>query len=234
MADDHFQVVLTGTVAEGFEPAQVKANVAALFKVGLDKVDKLFSGRPLAIKKGLDEATAKKYQLALQRAGAVCLVQDTAPQPAPDVLPSRSPQLDSVSAAGNEDRIPSIDSGLHKSMVKPAPPSLGELESAQLDAPGTLLVEARVTPPAQVDTSALSMDEVGVILAEAEPVPELQLDLSGLSMDEPGALLGEEKDEPTLQVNLDGLSMDEPGAVLVEKQETPEPKIDISKLKLEP
>ena len=245
MADDRFQVVLTGTVAEGFELAQVKANVAALFKVELDKVDKLFGAQPVAIKKGLDEATARKYQQALQRAGAVSLVQDIAPVAAPPKAGPAEPTVAAVQAdhgtgtgtvtdMGDAERIPSVDSGLHKYVIKAAQQGLGELEQAQLDAPGTILIEPEAVPAPQVDISGLQMDEPGVVLVAVEPVPELQLDLSGLSMDEPGATLTEAKDEPKLEVDLEGLRVDEPGTVLVEKQETPEPKIDISKLKLEP
>ncbi|MFU8838291.1 MAG: hypothetical protein ACNA75_08330 [Thiohalomonadaceae bacterium] len=237
MADDHFQVILTGAVAEGAELAQVKANVAALFKVGLDKVDRLFGAQPVAIKKGLDEATARKYQQALQRAGAVALVQDTAPAAAPSqhsAAESAAGTADPGTAPEQADRIPSIDSGLHKSVIKAAPQGLGELEKAELDAPGTILVEPEAVSAPQVDTSGLQMAEPGVVLVAAEPVPELQLDLSGLSLDEPGVTLTEAKDEPPLELDLEGLSMDEPGTVLVESEENPEPEIDTSKLKLEP
>lgn len=241
MSENNFQVLMSGKLVDGMDPAQVKANVAALFKVDVAKVEKLFSGQPVVIKKGLDEATAKKYQAALQRAGAICQVADAnagVSQPAPQPASGQQAAVQSEARAPQtndetgDDRIPSIDSGLHKYVIKEAPKDLGELGNAQLDEPGTQIVAPQDTPPPAVDTSALSMDEPGVTLVEKEEAPELEVDLSTLSMDEPGVTLVEKEPDPELELDLSQLSMDEPGVTLVEKEEEKEPEIDTSKLSL--
>jgi len=72
MSGNTFEVVFDGKLVEGASVDQVKQNVATLFRVEVAKVERLFSGERVVIKKGIDEAAAKKYQLALLKAGAVC------------------------------------------------------------------------------------------------------------------------------------------------------------------
>lgn len=234
MSEQNFQVVFSGRITEGAELAQVKANVAGLFKVGVDKVEQLFTGQPVVIKKGLDEATANKYQLALQRAGAICQVVDLkAAAVTPQTAAATPPASVSNPPGEKEDTIPTIDSGLHKSVVKPAPIGLGELDGVKLDEPGVILVHPEAIPEPHLDLSGLSMDEPGVVLTVPEEVVEPRLDLSGLSLDEPGVVLVAPQVVPALEVNLEGLSLDEPGVTLVEHVEPEKPSIDTSKLSLD-
>ena len=84
MSGNTFAVVFSGKIAAGASADRVKANVAKLFKVEVAKVERLFTGARVAIKKGLDEATAKKYQMALAKAGAICdVVKVAAPAAKP-------------------------------------------------------------------------------------------------------------------------------------------------------
>jgi hypothetical protein len=65
-----YRVVFRGAVREGFTVRQVKDNLAAAFKLDASKTDTLFSGPPVLIKSGVDEASARKYADAFWRAGA--------------------------------------------------------------------------------------------------------------------------------------------------------------------
>ena len=76
MAEPGFQIVFDGQLVEGADPAQVKANIAKLFKMEVAKVEPLFSGRPTVVKRGLDDASAQKYRIAFERAGAVATIVD--------------------------------------------------------------------------------------------------------------------------------------------------------------
>ena len=78
-----YDIYFAGKLAEGFEEAQVRANLAKLFKLGDAGLDKLFSGKPQAIKRGVDKPGAVKYKTAMARAGAVAVVKaQPAPEPA--------------------------------------------------------------------------------------------------------------------------------------------------------
>ena len=239
MSDKTFEVVFNGKLVEGADPAKVKANVAALFKVEVTKVERLFSGATVSIKKGVDEATAKKYQMALHKAGAITGVVNRAAKAAE---PAAAPQATARPAAPKATPKPAAPAaeatsaaavGLQKSVVKQAPADVGDLAGADIDAPGTLLVEHQDIPPPQIDTSALSMDFPGAELVEHEEVAEPEFDLSGISMGPEGETLGEETPFEPLEVDTGAMSMDEPGVTLKEHEEVPEPQIDTSKLSLD-
>lgn len=89
MSQERFDLVFSGELVPGYELAQVKKNVQLLFRIDEAKTDVLFSGRAIALKKGLDAETANKYRVAIKKAGArVAVVQcgaDTAKsqQPVP-------------------------------------------------------------------------------------------------------------------------------------------------------
>ena len=243
MGDNTFEVVFSGKIVEGASVDQVKGNVAKLFKVEVAKVERLFSGARVAIKKGLDETTAKKYQMALAKAGALCEVVNTAGSVAAEatkaeVSKPQAPEAPSAPAvtaapAAPAQSAPAVQEstpGLIKYVVKEAPGGLGDLATATLDEPGVVLVEHQDVAPPELDLGGLSMDEPGVILGEHEEVAPPEVDINGISMAEPGADLGEAEEVAELQVDVSGLSMDEPGVILVEHHDVPEPQIDTSKL----
>jgi len=70
--ESRFKVVFCGELISEYEINQVKQNLAALYKVPLTKIDPWFSGKPVTIRKGLAEATARKYKKAFEKAGAIC------------------------------------------------------------------------------------------------------------------------------------------------------------------
>lgn len=260
MSDARYDVVFSGKLVEGAAEDQVKANVAKLFKVEVAKIERLFTGSPVMIKKGVDEQTARKYLVAMKKAGAICEVKGLQPA-APAEAKAAAPEQAAVSATAaatpppatesiapkpvnpfltdsdasdgrSETEIAAGEGGVTKYVIKEPPKDLGELGSASLDAPGTVLVEHQDIPPPQVDTSSLSMDAPGATLVEHEDVPEPQVDISSLSMDEPGATLVEHEDTEELEVDISDLSMDEPGVIIVEHKEEEEPQIDTSELSL--
>jgi hypothetical protein len=240
VSQNTFEVVFSGKLVEGAVLEQVKAKVAAMFKVEVAKVERLFSGATVSIKKGIDEATAKKYQMALQKAGAICQVVNRAaaaaaptPPASPAAPPPVAPAAVTPEAAPVAETGTASELGLHKSVVKEVPQGLGELGGVSIDAPGVTLVEHEEIPVPQIDTAALSLDQVGAELTEHEEVPEPQVDTSAFSMGEAGEILSEEEPEEELEIDISALDMDEPGVTLVEHKEVPKPDIDTSKLSLD-
>lgn len=73
-----FNVVLVGEIKEGFDKSVVKNNLAVLFKVPLEKAETLLKGQLLVVKGSVDTATAAKYKVAIERAGAVCRLEAVA------------------------------------------------------------------------------------------------------------------------------------------------------------
>lgn len=65
-----FDVVYSGEILEGHDPAAVRQKLAALFKTDTARIEVFFSGQPRAVKKGLDRASAEKLVEALAKIGA--------------------------------------------------------------------------------------------------------------------------------------------------------------------
>lgn len=70
MADERFDLIFRGDIVLGQSLEAVKQRLQQLFKADAAKIDLLFSGRPVALKRQLDRATAEKYQQVLHKAGA--------------------------------------------------------------------------------------------------------------------------------------------------------------------
>jgi hypothetical protein len=208
MNENTFAVTFSGQLVDGANADQVKANFAQLFKVDIAKVAPMFSGKPVTIKKGLDEATAKKYQQALLKAGAVCQV--VALRPAATATPSPAVTPQAAAAA--------------------ATPAAGL--KATLAEPGVLLKEPEQVPPLQVETSHLSLGAVGETIIEPEPVPEFQAGLDGLSMAEVGVQLVPPTSVEAPQIDVSALTLAEAGVVLKEPEPVEAAQIDTSKISL--
>ncbi|AYF88775.1 DUF805 domain-containing protein [Pseudomonas sp. DY-1] len=71
MTEARFKIVFDGEPMPGVALETVKENLARLFKSDASKIDSLFGGRSVALKRDLVEAEADKYLTALQRAGAM-------------------------------------------------------------------------------------------------------------------------------------------------------------------
>ncbi|MGV8863754.1 MAG: DUF805 domain-containing protein [Pseudomonas sp.] len=69
MAETHFKIVFEGQLRTGVDIETAKLNMAGLFKRELSAVEKLFSGQPVALKRGLSQEQALHYLSALNDAG---------------------------------------------------------------------------------------------------------------------------------------------------------------------
>ncbi len=71
-----FNVVFGGAVSGTYKTAEVKKNLATLFKADEKKIDQLFAAPQTVLKRNVDYDQAMKYQKALQQAGAICSVEE--------------------------------------------------------------------------------------------------------------------------------------------------------------
>lgn len=204
MADARFDVVFSGKLQAGVDAAQVRENLARLFKTESAKLAHLFTGQAVPIKRGVDAATALQYQAALAKAGALVELIDTsaaAEQPAPAAMPA--PVLrPAVKPARNPREAPAT---VPPAMAaRGAPPVAPDYSVAE---PGVVLVEPAPVPPPAIDTRHLSVAAVGETLVEPAIVAAPAYDLSGLSLDPPGTLLSEAEAVAPAQYDLSRLSL---------------------------
>lgn len=104
-----YGVVFTGRLCEGTGLEEARANLARLLRIeDPARLDRLFSGKPVVIKKGLEAEQARRYETALLQAGVLCelrLQEPTSPPTAAStperaVAPSRPVGSGSTPAGG--------------------------------------------------------------------------------------------------------------------------------------
>ena len=217
MAASEFAVIFKGRLVDGVDPAAVRANLAKLFNADAARIEKMFSGQTVIIKKGLDEAAAQKYRAALGKAGAVVeIVAAGAPAKAPAEVPAAAAVTPTADAASAETTAPATPQRAASAAPQTVPRAFSDAQAppdplaADVAEPGATLVEA--APPAAPDiaTDHLSMAEPGVTLVEPESIPEPAYDLSAMSLDPPGVTLVEPRKIAPPEYDLSGMSLDEP------------------------
>lgn len=159
MNDNRYQVVITGETLGGADPEQVAARLARLFKMPDGKARRLLGGGPRTVKKDVDEATARKFQVALRQAGARCELQPVgAPTPA--------------SGAGQAAADASMETMAESSQYADLE-TVGTLRTGGTGFTGPFQVAAvgadmdpseRSAPPPAPDTGHLSMAEPGAVI----------------------------------------------------------------------
>jgi len=101
MSTPQYKIIFAGQPLPGVDDETARHNLAKLFKSDAAAVDKLFSGRRVALKRNLSRAQADQYLKALHEAGVQVEMEEEAeiqlslldvePQPAPPAEPHASP-----------------------------------------------------------------------------------------------------------------------------------------------
>lgn len=202
MDSEYFDLVFSGELVRGANPRQAKANLGKLFKISEAKVEALFSGGPVVLKKNLDFTTANKYRVAIKKAGCrVDLVEKAQEVPAsPPTKPEEKPGATSsetlqttdakpenqASEISAETHSPPLNSKVNSESAGESPLPLpevheagadGTLQLAPVGAPVLAQEERSRTVSVDIDTSALSLGEPGADLLEESEKSERVLDL---------------------------------------------------------
>jgi hypothetical protein len=72
---DLFEIVFRGDIASGADLGDVKKRLQALFKADAARIDRMFSGRPVVIRSGLNQADVTRYKQAMEKSGAMVQVR---------------------------------------------------------------------------------------------------------------------------------------------------------------
>ncbi len=222
-----YDIFFTGQLVEGTDPEPAKQNLAKIFKTTPEAVAKLFTGKPKALKRGIDKPEALKYKAALHKAGL--LVAFKAHQPTPPASPIVDAPENSRTESTTE---------LDWSLAPPGDDLLKagerrEVTARDIDTSNIKMISAfadiepeTTTAPPPPDTSHLSAAAVGedLLVDKPDDPPPLPLDLEGLSLAPPGTELEElHSDLQPLDPDISALSMAEPGADILAGETKPAP-----------
>jgi hypothetical protein len=114
MADQQYQVVFRGEIAPDARIEEVKANLAKLFKTDDARIERLFSGKAIVLKKGLRQEDGERYRILLNKAGALCEVVPlslASPPPPPSAEKDLPENRDDSKKEGTHQTIPNVDNG---------------------------------------------------------------------------------------------------------------------------
>jgi uncharacterized RDD family membrane protein YckC len=84
METSRYRVVFTGKLRPGVGQEEVQGSLAATFRMDPAKIESIFTGGPVLIKRNVDYPTARRYERAFAAAGAICAIE-----PADIPVPSR-------------------------------------------------------------------------------------------------------------------------------------------------
>lgn len=239
MSDQQFDIIFRGDIVFGHQLADVKMRLQQLFKADAAKVDALFSGRPVPLKRGLDQASAQKYKEALMNAGAqvdIVLTGESKPAaiatpstpvvaPAPLTLAQRLEQQEAAAkleaeAAAAREALKHEQDALNPVSIEQSSWSLAPVGSYLLKPTEKVEQES-----AEIDTSAISLrPEGGNILDATEQAlaPVAAVVAPDFEVAEVGADLvsaDEKMDLPLLEIELEDWGLADLGEDLIAASE---------------
>ena len=172
MANELFNIVFQGKIQPDCELSQVKEQLGRLFNVGDDKLNMMFSGKPVVIKKSADRATAQKFLQAMKKAGAVAHAVTTDGKP--------------VDLFSSEQAAPTPQ----QQQPKPAPettPTTSSEGGLTLAAVGEQIIPTQEFVEGSFNTEGMTMAPPGSDVTDPEPPPPpFEANLSDLDMAEAG------------------------------------------------
>jgi len=189
MSEQRFDIIFRGDIVLGHSLNDVKQRLAKLFKVDAVKIDALFTGAAVPLKRNLDGAAAEKYRAVLVKAGAQVEVSAQADTGGEAVQkPVRESTLvESRTSAGGRLCLAPVGTDVLTAEER-APHIVNEVNTDNLSlrpAVGDLLdaAEKPVVAAVAVDVSELALAPVGSDLGQSRPAePAPAPDTSGLSL----------------------------------------------------
>ena len=164
MAGERFDIIFCGELMTGTDPEVARGRLKQRFGLTDQALERLFQGRPVSIKRGVDAATATNYRTLFQEAGALVRidpVQDVPEVPIAD-RQSRPPAADREPAAPEQGALGfSTDTGYLEVLPEQTPPDL-DLSALSLVTDEDWSLEDCAPPPSSLplpDISHLSIVE---------------------------------------------------------------------------
>ena len=236
--DEQYRLVFSGEVLDGQHPAVVKKRLAAVLKLDDERMDVLFSGKPVVVKKAIDEKNAARYQQAFNKAGArlrVLPAAESADAPA-QTTPAEVSTTAAASARGDELTVLPAGADALTDQER-QPETVADVDTSHLAVQGAVFVtdepEEAIAGP---NIDHLSLAELGAELGVSrDSVVTQEIDVD-FDLAEVGVILGElEKNEPPAIDPADvDFELSEPGADIGTRDAKPTPPPpDTSHLKLD-
>jgi hypothetical protein len=217
MSGEIYDVYFSGAIIKSNDPTEVKRKIGAVFKLQGEKLDRLFSGKAIPIKKGIDMERAIKFRITFRDAGALV-----------DIVPAGEPPP----------RSKPVQQSSQGEQAGHAPANTRQVSDEMTFADGPM--EPAEDPnahnaPVAVPHYELSSVE-GFDLSDCAPSvePAKIPDISSMDMEKPGITLDETPEPEPLTIDTSTLELDKPGVTLIEAAPVQTPDIDTAELSMTP
>jgi len=229
---ERYRLVFRGEVLEGQHKAVVKQRLGVTLKLEGARLDAIFTGKAVTIRKDADTDTAARFQIAFKRAGARLRVLPVDVEEVPAVEPESPPPSESGY------RLAPTGALMVEQRAAPPPPVVAT-DHLSLAAPGTALSAPRSYSATVPDVSHLTVAAPGADLhsptqahvAEIAPVaaPTWEIARAGVDLIPRSAQV-----EPTPGLVDIEFELAPPGALLIDEDDTTPPAPpDTSHLRLQ-
>jgi hypothetical protein len=213
---ERYRLVFRGEILDGQQKAAVKARLGATLKVDGARLDAMFTGKAVVIRKDADTDTAARFQIAFKRAGARLRVLPVAVEPDAASLAATPAPDDSTPRASTQSAAPDDASGFRLAPI------------------GALMSEPRPAPlPATIDISRLTLASPGEPLSRTVVVDAVAPDVSHLTIAAPGTLLGNGATQTPPEVPAPAWRLAQLGALLARRAADVDPPVDVEALGFE-
>ncbi len=214
--EERYNVYFAGQVMDGCEPRSVRDNLAKVFSADQTTLDKLFSGTAQLIKRNCDQATALQFKEAMERAGAVVIInvsEGVSTGTAPARAMTAADKIAALAAAPDKPLYSSATlSATVQALAADADAGPGGLALAPSGTEVLREDERAQQITREVDTSAIALDLPAKRLSEESPLPPAAPDTRHLSMADVGELIPNLTSfETPLSPSIDGMALTPPG-----------------------
>jgi len=151
MSSQTFDIIFSGQLIEGNNRDEVKTKIGVIFGADDDLLDKLFSGKPVIIKSGVDDEAATKYRVAFRKAGALIEIK-------PSTAESASTAPSPKKASNGLTLLPANTGSLIDCAKDVTPQQIPDIDHISLASAGVIIDESPDPEPVQIDTSDLSLN----------------------------------------------------------------------------
>jgi hypothetical protein len=242
VSNDLFDIVFRGDILPGHQLVEVKQRLAQLFKADEARINALFAGGAVPLKRNLDRAAAEKYQAVLRKAGA-----DVQVSPAGSVKTKKPPQRPVRASASVVDK-PVEAKTVKAKPVEPKPVEPKPVEPKPVESrPMTMQERLAATEKELAEKDAKragrggdqgeevidpetgwSIAAVGADVLKPEErhqVEAVEVDVSAISVREASGDLVDASERPVVEavvVDVSDISVAEAGADLLREEDKPD------------
>ncbi len=207
MNSESYTIVFKGDTLVGHDPVEVRLEMAKLLKLEPKRVERLFSGKQIILKRTADKLEAVRYSRALKKTGADVKVQ---------VLQHEETITSNSSVAVTKNHIENVKQKSAKQDIQGKSEDRSAVGPTVVPNVGNLFEPMAQTKAPDLDLTNYSLAENdGSFIVEHTPIPAAPFDLSEYSLTENnGSNLFDVSPNVTTNINVPNYGLDVPGALI--------------------